>query len=208
MITYNHHMPKKILQKEASVLRKTAESVPISDIGSPKIQNIIHEMKEALFSQDDGVAIAAPQIGYSLRIFVISEKVDGFLKKSRPKNPRSATKTDGSAQVVTASPPTVFINPVIKKVSKEKKILEEGCLSVRYLYGKVSRGNKATIQAYDERGKKFERGGVGLLAQIFQHEVDHLNGILFIDKAKYIEEIMPKHVKQPASHATKNNKKR
>ena len=78
--------------------------------------------------------------------------------------------------------------------------MEEGCLSVRYLYGKVSRGLKATIEAHDENGKKFERGGTGLLAQIFQHEVDHLNGILFIDKTKYVEEILPK---QHRSHATK-----
>ena len=74
--------------------------------------------------------------------------------------------------------------------------MEEGCLSVRYLYGKVSRANQATIEAYDEKGKKFQRGGTGLLAKIFQHEVDHLNGILFIDKAKNLEEIPPKLVKK------------
>jgi peptide deformylase len=85
----------------------------------------------------------------------------------------------------------VFINPVLKKVSNEKRIVEEGCLSVRWLYGKVKRGTKATVQAWDENGQKFERGGTGLLAQIFQHETDHLNGVLFIDKAKYVEEILP-----------------
>lgn len=178
-------MPKKILQKDAPVLRKTAESVPVSAINSPKIQKIIQEMKDALASQDDGVAIAAPQIGYSLRIFVISRKVFEMSKtiKKSPAGNKVVTLTD-----------LVFVNPVIKKISKEKKVLEEGCLSVRYLYGKVSRGNKATIQAYDENGKKFERGGTGLLAQIFQHEVDHLNGILFIDKAKYIEDMPPAKV--------------
>ncbi len=85
-------------------------------------------------------------------------------------------------------------------------MLEEGCLSVRYLYGKVSRGKKATVVAYDEKGQKFERGGTGLLAQIFQHEVDHLNGILFIDKAKYLED-MPPHPKEEKGKKIKNAKK-
>ena len=67
---------------------------------------------------------------------------------------------------------------------------------MRYLYGKVKRSDKALIEAYDEDGKKFTIGGSGLLAQIFQHEVDHLNGVLFIDKAKYVEEIIPSHIKK------------
>jgi len=158
-------MPKKILQKEAAVLRKVAE--PVSEIKSEKTKKILAEMKQALDSQDDGVAIAAPQIGYSLRIFVISPKI-------------------------TSSPNLVYINPVIKKISKDKKLVEEGCLSVRYLYGQVSRSTKATIEAYDENGKKFTKGASGLIAQIFQHEVDHLNGVLFTDKAKSLEEIPPK----------------
>ena len=153
----------------------------MKDISSPKIKKVIREMKEALNSQDDGVAIAAPQIGYSLRIFIVSKKVFE-INKAVKENPRGISSTG-----------LVFINPVIKKVSKEKKGLEEGCLSVRFLYGKVERSNKATISAYNEAGKKFERGGTGLLAQIFQHEVDHLNGILFIDKAKSLEELAPGH---------------
>ena len=83
----------------------------------------------------------------------------------------------------------IFINPKITKVSKTKQLLEEGCLSVRYVYGKVSRPEKVTIEAYDEDGKKFSRGFSGLLAQIVQHENDHLNGILFTDKAIDIQEI-------------------
>jgi peptide deformylase len=67
--------------------------------------------------------------------------------------------------------------------------MEEGCLSVRYLYGKVSRGVKVTVEAYDETGKKFSKGGSGLIAQIYQHETDHLNGTLFIDKAKDLVEL-------------------
>ena len=62
---------------------------------------------------------------------------------------------------------------------------------MRWLYGKTFRSKKATIMAYDENGKKFTRGASGLLAQIFQHETDHLNGILFIDHAKDIKEELP-----------------
>ncbi|HBD24833.1 MAG: peptide deformylase [Candidatus Zambryskibacteria bacterium RIFOXYD1_FULL_40_13] len=174
---------KKILQKEAPVLREICKSIPLEEISSPQIQKILKEMSTALASQDDGVAIAAPQIGYPLRIFVVSKKVVGIMKKE-DKQPSEKAKD------------SVYINPILKKVSRERATVEEGCLSIRYLYGKVSRGEKATVVAYDENGKKFERGGTGLLAQIFQHEMDHLDGILFIDKAKFVEEIPP--VKQSA----------
>lgn len=171
-------MGKNILQKESPVLREVATGVPIETIASPKIQKVLTEMKEALASQDDGVAIAAPQIGHPLRIFIVSRKVHSMMKGEK----------EASTQDL------VFINPVIKKLSKEKKFVEEGCLSVRYLYGKVKRAARATVEAYDENGKKFSRGGSGLLAQIFQHEIDHLDGVLFIDKAKDIEEIIPDSV--------------
>ena len=192
-------MPKRILQKDAPILRKLAEHVPIDAINSQKIQRIIGEMKKTLLTQDDGVAIAAPQIGYSVRIFVVSKKIVDIMKESRlhKAHAKHTKKTDDEAEMFTD---LVFINPVLKKISKDKTILEEGCLSVRYLYGKVSRGNKATVEAYNEYGKKFERGATGVLAQIFQHEIDHLNGILFIDKAKYLEEIAPKHLKHPVNH--------
>jgi peptide deformylase len=168
----------KIVQRDAPVLREIAKDVPVKDITTSRIQKILHEMKEALASQDDGVAIAAPQIGYPLRIFVVSGKVENIVKKLDAEN-------------LPIPEDTVYINPVVTKLSKEKDMTEEGCLSVRYLYGEVRRSKKATVEAYDENGKKFTKGGSGLLAQIFQHETDHLNGILFIDKAKNLEEIPP-----------------
>ena len=81
-----------------------------------------------------------------------------------------------------------FINPKISKLSREKDWVPEGCLSVRWLYGMTFRSKKATITAYDENCKKFTRGASGLLAQIFQHECDHLDGILFVDRALDIVE--------------------
>ena len=84
-------------------------------------------------------------------------------------------------------PDMVFINPKIEKFSKEKRDMPEGCLSVRGTYGKVKRSVRCTIKAYDEKGNLITRGASGFLAQIFQHETDHLNGILFIEKAKNVE---------------------
>ncbi len=66
--------------------------------------------------------------------------------------------------------------------------MSEGCLSVRGTYGTVLRHEKATVVAYDQRGKQFTYHGSGLIAHIFQHEIDHLNGILYIDKAIKLEE--------------------
>ncbi len=168
----------KIVQKDSLVLRKTAQDVDFKKINKKELAKIIKNMKSALNSQDDGVAIAAPQIGLSLRIFVISKRVFEIIKKHADK------KED-----------MVFINPKIVKLSKNKSVVEEGCLSVRWLYGEVSRQSKATIEAYDESGKKFTMGASGLLAQVFQHETDHLNGILFTDKAKNLQEIPPENTK-------------
>ena len=172
----------KIMQKDEAVLRETAHNVLPEEITSLKMQKIIAKMKTALDSQDDGVAIAAPQIGVPLRIFVVSRKVEFLMKGSKDVSEKEKKKIKD----------LVYINPEIKKISRTKARVDEGCLSVRYLYGKVERAEKATVSALDENGKKFTRGGSGLLAQIFQHEIDHLNGILFIDKAQDIVEILPK----------------
>jgi len=181
-------MPVKIVQKDDKVLRQIAKEVPIRDIKTPKVQKIIENMKEALATQDDGVAIAAPQIGIPFRIFVVGGIAIDYIKKEK----NTAKK----------SPDLVFINPVITKYSREKKLMEEGCLSVRFLYGKVKRSTKVQLEGYDENANKIKIGASGLLAQIFQHETDHLNGILFIDSAKHLEEIPPE-VMKARSHTLK-----
>lgn len=184
---------KKILQKEEKVLRAIAKEIPVREIATPKIKKILKEMSESLKSQHDGVAIAAPQIGYSLRIFVVSGKImqAGFpeTREESLNSPHPSPllkKGEGEIQ-----PDLVFINPKISKLSRAKEWMPEGCLSVRPLYGKTFRSKKATVAAYDENGKKFTRGASGLLAQIFQHETDHLNGILFIDHAKDVKAEAP-----------------
>jgi peptide deformylase len=131
-------------------------------------------MKKAVDACKDGVAIAAPQIGKSLRIFVVSPKAFGLSEEE--------IKTNKDVRY------PVFINPKIINLSSKKKVLDEGCLSVKNNFGKIKRSEKATIEAYDETGKKIMRGGSGLIAEIFQHETDHLDGKLFIDTAKNLIE--------------------
>ncbi len=162
---------KKIVQKDEKVLRKISKEVPVSEITSSKTQTVIKNMFESLANESDGVALAAPQIGESLRIFVISPKAFNHEENHK----------------------LIYINPVIKKKSKDKKKLDEGCLSCRWYYGKTKRATRVTIEAYDEHGDKFVAEGKKLIAQIFQHETDHLDGILFLDHATDLKEIEPEH---------------
>lgn len=184
---------RKILQKDEKILRQIAEEIPVSDIKKIKVQKILKEMSESLKSQFDGVAIAAPQIGYSLQIFVVSGKI--FAKDFSGKKEENLLLNEnnlvGKVEEKENIKDLVFINPKISRLSRDKEWVPEGCLSVRPLYGKTFRSTKATVTAYDENGKKFTRGASGLLAQIFQHETDHLKGILFIDHAKDVKEEVP-----------------
>ncbi|MFZ2303525.1 MAG: peptide deformylase [Minisyncoccia bacterium] len=186
----------KIVQKEDPILREHASVVSVKDFGSARLKKILEDMVTALEKEEDGVAIAAPQIGIPLRIFIVSHRA--FEYENEEDEHEIELENIHSDYVSLAKPqlrkkPTrsdmVFINPVITKLSRKKKWVPEGCLSVRWLYGEVSRAEKATVRAYDQNGKVFTLGGSGLLAQIFQHETDHLNGALFIDTARNVEKI-------------------
>lgn len=165
----------EIIQKDtdgSKVLRQTAEPVAEDEFNSDELEAIIAKMKQALHNTDDGVAIAAPQVGISKRIFVVRDRV-------------FADRGDVPEE------DKVFINPKLTNTSQETVELNEGCLSVRNTYGKVERHKQATVRAQNPDGEEFELGGSGLLAQIFQHETEHLNGNLFVDKARDIREINP-----------------
>ncbi|MFA6459336.1 MAG: peptide deformylase [Candidatus Paceibacterota bacterium] len=168
----------EIVERDNPVLRKHAKPVPVHEITSEPIKKIIAKMAKAMHAQKDGVAIAAPQIGESLQIFVIS----GPLLRKADKTYKGDTSD------------LIFINPKITKYSKERNTVEEGCLSVRWLYGKVERSKKVTLKAHNEKGEICERGASGLLAQIFQHECDHLNGIIFTDKADELWEMTEEEI--------------
>ena len=168
-------MKRTIIQRNnddpSSVLRKRAKEILIKDIKSSFIKNLIKDMRETLFAEPDGVALAAPQVAESIRIFIVSPKA---FPDSDAKNAH-----------------LVYINPRITKLSANTIICDEGCLSVRWKYGKIRRAEKAAIEACDENGLKFSRGASGILAEIFQHEIDHLDGILFTDEASDLHEINP-----------------
>ena len=162
----------EIVQEGDPVLRKVAAPVPSKDIGSTRLLRIIKEMKVALAKEEHGVALAAPQIGVSLRLFIISKKVFA----------------DKHADVEKGTPPPkddlVFINPEFVRRSRKLHKLSEGCLSVRGIFGNTHRHDKVSVRAYNESGERFVWNGTGLIAQIFEHETDHLNGTLFIDHAE------------------------
>lgn len=163
-------------QEENKVLRETAENV--ADAKSAEIKALIGKMAEAMFKEPDGIGIAAPQIGESLRIFLVA----GEVVSSTSEELRQKGKVEDRNYLV-------FINPVFKKVSAKKSKDVEGCLSVRGIYGEVTRPAKLTIEYFDEYGKKHSRGASGLFARVLQHEMDHLEGTLFIDKAKNIHKV-------------------
>lgn len=179
-------MKKDIVKDPNPVLHKHASEVPVEEISSKKIQRILSEMREALSSTEEGIGIAAPQVGYSLRIFLASEEALHWEKLRKIEAEERKKK-----QWVYYT----FINPVIKHISKKKLRDTEGCLSVPGMYGTVDRSEKVMVEAYDEHGIKFERGTSRLYARVMQHEIDHLNGVLFIEKAKNIKKIVPRQTR-------------
>lgn len=140
------------------ILRKKAERIenPLSF----DIQKLIPEMIKTMLIKD-GIGLAAPQVGKSIRMVVIHHKDKDL----------------------------VMINPKIIKKSLIKEWDEEGCLSVPGTFGDVKRHKKITVTYIDENGKDQKIFGEGLLARVVQHEIDHLNGVLFIDKAKNLRDI-------------------
>lgn len=146
-------------------LRQKSERVGVV---TPEIVKVVEEMEAATIDWDMsrdhevGVALAAVQIDRMYKIIVVRNNYDD--------------KTDHRF--------TTFINPEITK--REGKIIEdyEGCLSVRDVYGKVKRHEKVKVKALDIEGKEFRVTAEGFLARIFQHEIDHTNGMVFIDHIK------------------------
>jgi len=172
---------KPILQTttpaEDTVLRTTSLPVPKELFDTPELQKMLTDMKEALDAAPNGVALAAPQIGLLHRIFIV--RYDRML----PPPEEGETEPEPSVGV--------FINPRITRTSKRRVEMDEGCLSVQKLFGKTRRFERSTVEAQDEHGKVFTRGGGGILSQAFQHEIDHLEGMLFIDHATDTYEPVP-----------------
>lgn len=175
-----------IVQAGAGVLRKIAKPIPKKDIGSPKLKNLIAKMSRVLADEEFGVAIAAPQVGQSLRLFVIAGR---------------SINLDEKGEEDDTQPDMAFINPEIVRLSRKKKEMSEGCLSVRGKYGSVIRHERASVKAQDTDGNTFTYHATGLVAHIFQHECDHLDGILYTDKA---EQLRDEPVKKPKKSVAKD----
>ena len=127
-------------------------ALPVQELKAPKIKELIKDMIHTM-RKSNGIGLAAIQVKVNQRIIVIDTK-------------------DGAIGI---------INPEITKRSNELVIAEEGCLSVPGTYGFVKRHLSVTARGYDENGEKVEYDAEGLFARVIQHEIDHLNGILFID---------------------------
>lgn len=166
-------MKDKIVQIGDPVLATEAKPVAKKDIASRKVQTLLTKMRRVLANEQYGVALAAPQVGASLRIFIIAGKV---------------FKSEDTAEDASTPSDRVFINPEFIRKSKSTKEMTEGCLSIRHKYGSVMRHEKASVKALDEKGQPFVYHGSGLVAQIFQHEIDHLDGTLYTDIAVAVTE--------------------
>ncbi|TSC61835.1 MAG: peptide deformylase [Parcubacteria group bacterium Athens0416_74] len=170
---------------ENPALRERSREIPLAEISSTRIQGLIAEMKSLLSKEEFGVALAACQVGEPVRLFIVSGRA--LLRQAQdksPKHPRSEYDEPELPPVASeVEPDQVYINPELLKMSRGRTDKHEGCLSIRGKWGMVPRAAKATVRAYDENGTPFMRGASGFLAHIFQHEMDHLEGILYSDKA-------------------------
>lgn len=150
----------KILIKGDPFLQKKINNI-VENVKDLEIQKLILDMKETM-EFNNGIGLAANQVGKNYRLFVLE-----FNKLFK-----------------------VFINPEIKDVSKEEVEMEEGCLSVPGIFGIVKRPKRVLIKALNEKNEKIEYWADEMEARIIQHELDHLNGILFLDRAKSLYKII------------------
>ena len=135
--------------RDDSVLRQKARRVPTID---SSIQQLIDDMVETM-QQTNGVGLAAPQVGVSLRVVVLQ---------------------------MPGEEPIAIINPKVVKRAGEREVTE-GCLSIPGYAGEIKRSVSVTVKGRDRQGKTIRIKATGLMAQALEHELDHLNGILYID---------------------------
>jgi peptide deformylase len=143
----------KIITNPDPILRKKSKEISLKEISGRGFIKLVSSLKKTML-ETDGAGLAAPQIGKNIRLAVVNSK-------------------DG---------PICLINPNIMKKSWAKEAGQEGCLSIPGIFGNVKRPKKITLIYYDQTGKKIKQTAQGLMARVMQHEIDHLDGILFIDK--------------------------
>lgn len=145
----------KIITDPNPKLRKVSQEVDVKSIKDPKMQGFFKDLEKTML-ENDGVGLASPQVAENIRVIVIK---------------------DGERTLC-------LINPQITKRSWAKEWGEEGCLSVPGYYGQVRRNKRINCVYKDKKGNKKRIKAEGFLARVIQHEIDHLDGILFTDKAE------------------------
>lgn len=162
---------REILTASESILRTRAQRVRSF---TPRLQELIDDMIETMRAAP-GVGLAAPQVGVSQRVIVVEPREE---------------EDDGKEEGAEGNPPPrkppalyVVINPEIVRTSPEKVTANEACLSVPGYFGEVERFRAVTLQGLNRHGRPIRLKASDWLARIFQHEIDHLDGVLYIDRA-------------------------
>lgn len=164
----------RIVHYPNPVLRGRAQAV---EAVTEEVRRVAERMIE-LMHEAPGVGLAAPQVGLGWRMFVA--------------NPSGEPGED-----------QVFINPVLENPSRETQVHEEGCLSLPEIHGDINRSVSITIRALDLQGKEFEATGEDLPARVWQHEYDHLDGVLIIDRMSTLDKMANKRLLKEMEKAAK-----
>ena len=157
-------MIRQIIRMGHPTLREVAEPYPLEKLGSKEFYELIEDMRETLH-EAGGIGLAAPQIDVPYRIAVIE-----------------ITNTESRYGEISLTPFTAYVNPEITVLDNDTAGIWEGCLSIPNLMGYVERPQHIQVDWTNEKGKSQCLEAIGLLATVFQHEFDHLNGKLYIDR--------------------------
>lgn len=179
----------KVSRMGHPVLRKKMKPLPPAEIGSASIQNLIDNMTQTMLEYN-GVGLAAPQVHEDLRLFVALVVTD--------------TDDEDDDQAGEPEPPKVLavINPEITPLNRAVEEDWEGCLSIPDIRGLVPRARDIRLRGYDRNGERLELQASGFMARVIQHETDHLDGVLFLDRMKsfdslsFIEEYARYHTRR------------
>jgi peptide deformylase len=164
------------------VLRKKVKPVPVADITSPTIQRLIDDMMQTMVEYH-GVGLAAPQVHEELRLFVAQVVTD------HDDDDDEAADADSAEGEARQPKLMAVINPEITPIGRHVKEDWEGCLSIPDLRGLVPRHRDIKVRAYDRTGKPVEIAASGFMARVIQHETDHLDGVLFVDRMKSFDSL-------------------
>ena len=153
------------------VLRARAKAIAPGDIKSSRVQHLIDDMFETM-REYQGVGLAAPQVHVPLRLFVAGFSPEPGLEPDEDEDDRDQERV----------PLMALINPEITPVGNAGDEDWEGCLSIPDIRGKVSRAREIQVKAYDRNGRRVDMRARGFTARVIQHETDHLDGVLFVDR--------------------------